>query len=47
MNLFFLNHEMFVSGSTYWNIGYGQMSNTVGKDVEAVNNMAFLLIKKL
>ena len=25
MNHFFLNHEMIVVGSTYWNMGYGQM----------------------
>ena len=25
MNHFFLNHEMFVVGSTYWNMAYGQL----------------------
>lgn len=39
MNHFFLNHEMFVVGSTYWNIGYGQMPGDVKKDEEALSNM--------
>lgn len=50
MNRFFLNHEMFVAGSTYWNIGYGQMPGDVSKDTEAITtmqnlgkNMAYLL----
>lgn len=52
MNHFFLNHEMFVVGSTYWNMGYGQLPNDVKKDEEAISNMknlgqnmAFLLKK--
>ncbi len=52
MNHFFLNHEMFVVGSTYWNIAYGQMPGDVKKDIEAMHtmkelgkNMAFLLQK--
>lgn len=39
MNHFFLNHEMFVTGSIYWNIGYGQMPGDVVKDSEALANM--------
>lgn len=42
MNHFFLNHEMFVAGSTYWNIGYGQMPGDVEKDQEALANMESL-----
>lgn len=52
MNHFFLNHEMFVVGSTYGNMAYGQMSGDVEKDVEGMEtmkaleeNMAFLLKK--
>ncbi len=50
MNHFFLNHEMFVVGSTYWNMAYGQMPGDVLKDEEGLanmknlgENMAFLL----
>lgn len=50
MNHFFLNHEMFVAGSTYWNMGYGQIPGDVAKDEEGLanmrnlgQNMAFLL----
>ena len=39
MNHFFLNHEMVVVGSTYWNIAYGQVSGDVLKDEEALANM--------
>lgn len=39
MNHFFLNHEMIVVGSTYWNMAYGQMSGDVLKDEEGINNM--------
>lgn len=39
MNHFFLNHEMFVVGSTYWNIGYGRLAGEVSHDVEAIENM--------
>lgn len=42
MNHFFLNHEMFVVGSTYWNMAYGQMPGDVLKDEEALANMANL-----
>ncbi len=50
MNHFFLNHEMYVVGSSYWNIAIGQMPGDVEKDEEAMRtvenlgkNMAFLL----
>lgn len=50
MNHFFLNHEMFVVGSTYWNMVYGQMPGDVLNDDEGLanmknlgQNMAFLL----
>ena len=39
MNHFFLNHEMIVVGSTYWNMGYGQMPGDVEKDEEGLANM--------
>lgn len=39
MNHFFLNHEMIVVGSVYWNIGYGQMPGDVLNDKEALANM--------
>lgn len=39
MNYFFLNHEMIVVGSTYWNMGYGQMPGDVQKDEEGLANM--------
>ena len=39
MNHFFLNHEMLVVGSTYWNMAYGQMPGDVLKDEEALANM--------
>ena len=34
MNHFFLNHEMFVCGSTYGNMCYGQLPGDVLKDEE-------------
>lgn len=50
MNHFFLNHEMFVVGSIYWNMVYGQMPGDVLNDEEGLanmknlgQNMAFLL----
>ena len=50
MNHFFLNHELFVAGATYWNVAYGQMPGDVLKDEEGMStmhslgrNMAFLL----
>lgn len=52
MNHFFLNHEMFVAGSTYWNVAYGQMPGDAQKDEEGIQtmrnlgkNMAYLLKK--
>lgn len=52
MNHFFLNHEMFIAGSTYWNLAYGQMPGDVLNDEEGIStmrslgkNMAFLLNK--
>lgn len=39
MNHFFLNHEMFVVGSTYWNMVYGQMPGDVLKDEEGLHNI--------
>ena len=39
MNHFFLNHEMYVVGSTYWNMAYGQMPGDVEKDEEGLDNM--------
>lgn len=50
MNNFFLLQEMFVVGSSYWSIAYGQMPGDVENDREGLNtmsvlgkNMAFLL----
>lgn len=52
LNHFFLNHEMFVVGSTYWNMVYGQMPGDVKNDEEGManmrnlgENMAYLLKK--
>ncbi|WP_044296917.1 flavodoxin family protein [Robinsoniella peoriensis] len=39
MNHFFLNHEMYVVGSTYWNMVYGQMPGDVLNDEEGLENM--------
>ena len=39
MNHFFLNHEMFVVGSTYWNMAYGQLPGDVERDAEGLANM--------
>ena len=39
MNHFFLNHEMFVTGSTYWNMAYGRLPGDVTKDEEGIDNM--------
>lgn len=39
MNHFFLNHEMFVAGSSYWNMGYGQLPGDVLADTEGITNM--------
>lgn len=42
MNHFFLNHEMFVVGSTYWNMAYGQLPGDVLEDEEGLANMTNL-----
>lgn len=42
MNHFFLNHEMFVVGSVYWNMVYGQMPGDVLKDQEGMDNLKHL-----
>lgn len=53
MNHFFLNHEIFVVGSTYWNMAYGKMPGDVQQDEEALSNMSNLaenmiwLLKKI
>lgn len=39
MNHFFLNHEMFVAGSTYWNMVYGRLPGDVLQDQEGLDNM--------
>ena len=39
INHFFLNKEMYVVGSTYWNIAYGRLPGEAMKDEEAVANM--------
>lgn len=39
MNHFFLNHELVVVGSIYWNMGYGRLPGEVKQDVEALANM--------
>lgn len=50
MNHLFLNHDMFVVGSNYWNVAYGRLPGDVLQDEEGMNtirnlgrNMAFLL----
>ena len=53
MNHFFLNKEIFVAGSTYWNMVYGKDAGDVLKDEEGMHNMKNLgqnmayLLKKL
>ena len=39
MNHFFLNKEMIVIGSTYWNMVYGREVSDVLKDDEGIANM--------
>lgn len=39
INHFFLNKEMLVVGSTYWNIAYGRLPGEALKDEEGVANM--------
>jgi multimeric flavodoxin WrbA len=52
MNHFFLYNQMFVAGSSYWNLGIGLNPGDVAKDEEGVRtmrnlgkNMAWLLEK--
>ena len=39
LNHFFLNKEMYLVGSTYWNMVYGQMLGDVFNDEEGIKNM--------
>lgn len=39
INHFFLNKEMYLVGSTYWNIAYGRLPGEALNDEEAVANM--------
>lgn len=39
LNHFFLNKEIYLVGSTYWNIAYGRLPGEALKDEEAVANM--------
>lgn len=39
INRFFLNKEMFIVGSTYWNIAYGRLPGEALKDAEGVETM--------
>ncbi len=39
MNHFFLNKEMILVGSTYWNMVYGQHLGDIHQDVEGLANM--------
>ncbi len=52
MNHFFLNHEMFLAGASYWTLAFGQLPGDVKADAEGLatmtslgENMAFLLQK--
>lgn len=53
MNHFFLNKEVILAGSTYWNMVYGKDAGDVQNDREGIENMKNLgqnmawLIKKL
>ena len=42
MNHFFLLQEMFIVGSSYWVIAYGQMPEDVQKDMEGIRTMSTL-----
>ncbi|HRR41338.1 MAG TPA: flavodoxin family protein [Syntrophales bacterium] len=42
LNLFFLIAQMFVVGSSYWNIGFGREPGAVEKDEEGINTMQTL-----
>ncbi|MDE7240356.1 MAG: flavodoxin family protein, partial [Desulfovibrio sp.] len=39
MNHFFLNKEMLVVGSTYWNMAYGNQIGEVLQDEEGMKNI--------
>ncbi len=39
MHHFFLSQEMFVVGSSYWNMAYGELSGDVLKDKEGIANI--------
>lgn len=39
MNHFFLNKEMLIVGSTYWNMVYGNSMGEVLQDEEGMKNM--------
>lgn len=39
MNRFFLNHGMYVVGSTYWSVAYGQLPGDVADDTEGMETM--------
>lgn len=39
MNRFFLNHGMYVVGSTYWSVAYGQLPGDVSDDAEGMETM--------
>lgn len=39
MNHFFLNQQMIIVGSTYWNMVYGQLPGDVETDLEGIENM--------
>ncbi len=39
MNNFFLNKEMIIPGSTYWNMGYGYELGTINKDKRGMQTM--------
>ena len=50
MNHFFMLQEMYIVGSSYWPMAYGQMPGDAGKDEEGLGtmrhlgqNMAYLL----
>ncbi|MCE5281856.1 MAG: flavodoxin family protein [Deltaproteobacteria bacterium] len=42
LNLFFLIAQMFVVGSSYWNIGFGREPGAVEKDEEGISTMQTL-----
>ena len=42
MNHFFLTHEMYIAGSLYWNVAYGQLPGDVRYDPEGMATMKSL-----